>query len=368
MPAFKSQHYVPQFYMRYFADATGKCIGIHVLKSGKRIANAPITGQACKDYFYGKDGGAERALGKVEGPTVPIINHLRAGDPPPEIGSEDHERLMFYIGIQHCRTLAAEAEHQNGSEQAAKSILKTQAELEGNETILRALNHVRIKRTNAVSEMLGYATVAASLLTDLRLLLVRNHSGVPFIASDTPVVLHNRLYEGSGQIGVTGYANIGLQIILPLGPDLALLAYDGAAYRVEGAVDGAVRLMDLDAVGLINDLQWENAHAVLILPPNFDDDVLNEAAARWAGRRDSQRVIFHEEIMAVTNLEVRTRFGGGRRASCLRMDLPFMSTILPVPRPLQQFEIPPVRNPDKVDRVAKVFAQLDLQGLPRKPA
>lgn len=63
---------------------------------------------------------------------------------------------MFYIGIQHCRTLAAEAEHKERSEQAAKSILRTQAELEGNEQMLSALEHVRIKRTNAVSEVLGY--------------------------------------------------------------------------------------------------------------------------------------------------------------------------------------------------------------------
>lgn len=368
MPQFKSHHYVPQFYMRYFADETGKRIGIHVLKSGKHIPFAPISGQACKDYFYGRDGGTERALGKVEGPTVPIFDRLRAGNPPPEVGSEDHERLMFYIGIQHCRTLTAEAEHQQGSEQMAKSLLRTKAQLEGNEQILSALDHVRIKRTNAVSEVLGYATIAASLLTDLQLLLVHNHTGMPFIASDAPVVLHNRLYEETGQIGVTGYANIGLQIILPLGPELALLAYDGAAYRVEDAVNGGIRLTDLHAVGLINDLQWENAHAVLILPPNFDENALNETAPRWADLRNNQRVIFHDEIIAADDGELRTRFGGGRQASSLRMDLPFMSTALPAPLPLQQFEIPPVRNQDKVDRVDRAFARLDSLRSRKNPA
>jgi Protein of unknown function (DUF4238) len=98
------------------------------------------------------------------------------------------------------------------------------------ETLVSKID-LRLSHRNHDEAHAAYATIGASLLADLTLTLIRNDSDTPFIASDTPVVLHNRLYEGQS-VSVAGYANVGLQLFLPLGPRLTLFGFDGAAYAV----------------------------------------------------------------------------------------------------------------------------------------
>ena len=360
MPANKSHHYVPQMYMRLFSP-DGTRVGVFVIDGGRFVPQAPIRGQACRDYFYGKDPQAERAFGKVEGHAARIfaqaVEHRRLPYP----ASEDHEWLIFFLGIQHCRTMAAAEQHEEGSVKALKAALRRQAELEGNEVILENMDKVIFRRTNAVSEIVGYATIGANLLTDLSYVLVVNGSGLPFVSSDAPVVLHNRHYEGQ-RIGVTGYANVGLQLILPLGPELALLGYDAAAYGMALGTDGLIRLDDEADVRLINDLQWEAARAVLLVAPGTPEVELRARAAHWASRRKAERVVFSEEVVERSGSQVRTRQGGGEAPSSIALDLSFITPLLPKPPPLAAYEVPPFRDPARVartDRAFQAMAEMD---------
>ncbi len=359
MPQNKSHHYVPQMYMRLFAREGDNRIGVFVIDRRKFIPGAPIKGQACRDYFYGKDGRTERALGDIEGHAARIFGVVVRDRQLPAACSQDHECLIFYLGMQHARTVGAAEQHNEGSEKVAKSILRTKAELEGNSAIVEALDRVRIRRTNAVSELMGYTTIGASLLADLKLVLVENCSVVPFIASDTPVVFHNRLYEGQ-HISVTGYANVGLQLFLPLGPRLALFGFDAAAYEVAADARGVVQLDDPSDVELINDLQWEAAHAVLLTAPEMPEPLLQASATAWAALRQRERTIFREAVVEQSDDEMRTRHGSGAAPSAVTLDLSFVRCILPQPEPLGAWDIPPFREADRVARVDRMFEQMEL--------
>jgi len=358
MPEYKSHHYVPQMYMRLFSRPRENRIGVYVIENGRFIPNAPIRGQACRDYFYGKDPRTEKAFGEIEGQAAKVfadaVEHNRL--PAPE--SQEHEWLIFYLGIQHSRTVGAAAQHNEGSEKVAKAMLRRKAELEGNTQILEYLDKVRITRTNAVSEIVGYATIGANLLADLTFVLLHNDSDMPFIASDTPVVLHNRLYEGQ-HISVTGYANVGLQLFLPLGPHLMLFGFDPAAYRVETNAMGHIRIADGAQIRLINDLQWEAAHAVLLVATNTSLQELEASAAIWSSRRQAERTVFREEIVEQSDSEVRTRQGSGQVPSTISLDLSFVATRLPKPPSLGRYEIPPFRDPERVARTNRAFERLD---------
>jgi len=73
MPENKRQHYVPQAYLRLFSRANDNRIGVYAIDRGKLIPNASIRGQACRDYFYGKDGRTERAFSSIEGHAARIF-------------------------------------------------------------------------------------------------------------------------------------------------------------------------------------------------------------------------------------------------------------------------------------------------------
>lgn len=357
MPEHKSHHYVPQFFMRLFSTDARR-IGVFVINRRKFIRNAPIRGQACRDYFYGRNPNTERAFGSIEQQAAAIIADAIRSHRLPAPGSEAHEQLIFFLGIQHSRTLRAAEQHNEGSEKAVKAMMRRQAELEGNDYMLESVDKVRIRRTNSASEVVRYATIGANLLTDLKFVLVHNESDTPFIASDAPVTLQNRLYEAQ-RFSVTGYANVGLQLILPLGPWLLLMGYDEAAYDVRRDADQTVRVQNSADVRLLNDLQWEAAHAVLLTSPDTPEAELHSRATHWLECRKTERVVFQEEIVSQSATEVRTRQGGGQSPSAILLDLSFIGTRLPAPPRLDPFEVPPFRDPERVMQTDRAFERLD---------
>jgi len=351
MPENKSHHYVPQMYMRLFSDEDEKCVGVFALEKKKFIPSAPIKGQACKNYFYGKDGKAEKSFGKIETRVRSILREIIDNTNLPANGSEEYEFLMLYLALQHCRTTDAEAEHMEAAEKTVKSMLHRKATLEGNQIILDALPNVRIKRTNAISETVRVATVGASLLTDLNLMLLKNETDKAFISSDVPVVLHNRIYEDQTEFSATGFASVGLQVFLPLGPRYMLVCYDPGVYRA----DKVVHLTDLHAVNLLNELQWEAANKVLLVSPETTENELYERAANFTFEKEKERTIFREEVMSENDGELRTRHGSGAKPSSVLLDLPFISVIVARPDKVAPFEHPPIRDELKMAKVEAAF-------------
>lgn len=365
MPKHKRHHFVPQMYMRLFARPDENYVGVYVIDRGKFIPKAPIRGQAYRNYFYGKNPCVEKAFGAIEGRAAQIFADTVEHNRLPIPDSEEYEWLIFYLGIQHSRTMGAAEQHNERSEKLAKAMLRRKAELEGDRRILDALDKVRIRRTNAVAEVVRYTTIGASLLADLTFVLIRNESDALLIASDTPVVLHNRLYENQ-PISVIGYANIGLQLFLPLGPRLALFGYDASAYAIKGRESDVVSVDDPAQIRLLNDLQWEAAHAVLLGSPDTSPDQFSSNAAYWKLRRQSGRAVFCEEIVERSPREVRTRHGSGHIPSAITLDLEFVRTILPTPSTLGLYEIPPVRDQACIARVERALQAMEVWDAKRR--
>lgn len=344
MTARKSHHYVPQFYMRLFSGLTAGRIGVYLIDKDRFIPGASIKGQACKDYFYGRDGVAEEAFGEIENATAPVLKAIMEGSLP-QPGSVAYHALILYLALQHSRTIEAEAQLAEGAEQAMRAMLRTKFELEGNQQMLEGLELVRIRRTHTIREAVMAGTIGAMLLTDLTLLRVHNDSDVPFLASDAPVVLHNRMFEATKAVGTAGYANVGLQLFLPLGPRDLLLGYDAEAYASVGETNGTICFDDPALARLLNDLQWEVASAVMLTNPAMDEGEMRSAAARWRPYRGGSRMIVRHEIVSRSEDEVRSRQGAGRRPSIIALDLPFLRQTLPSPPPLGDYDVAPSRDP-----------------------
>lgn len=151
------------------------------------------------------------------------------------------------------------------------------------------------------------------------------------------------------------YANVGLQLFLPLGPRLAVFGFDKKAYVPQTGVEGLITVDDDAHVRLINDLQWEAAHSVLLVPSDISEEVLRASAFDWSGGRRGERTIVLEEIVYQSDSEARTRYGSGEAPSTVQLDLPFVTCRLPKPTRLAPWEVPAFHDPERVARVDRAF-------------
>jgi len=70
----KNQHFVPQFFQRFFSyENNGKTIGMFNTQLNRFKSNVPISSQLSSDYFYGKDGNLESWLSQLERDSAPNL-------------------------------------------------------------------------------------------------------------------------------------------------------------------------------------------------------------------------------------------------------------------------------------------------------
>jgi hypothetical protein len=113
MPDNKRHHYVPQFYLRLFANQPKrKGISLYNLRSNKHVRNAPIDRQAYRNYFYSKVSLYEKSLADLEGVAAPLFQKIVAQDYVPTPREPDHNTLITFVLFLYRRTVAA-ADEQN---------------------------------------------------------------------------------------------------------------------------------------------------------------------------------------------------------------------------------------------------------------
>ena len=346
MPQKRHQHFVPQMYMRKFSP-DDRSIGLYNLHSGAWTTQASIKDQAWRPYLYGKDLETENKLAKLEGVTDNILKEvISSGRPPPRFSDAFYTMVMFVIA-QEFRTVEAAAYQNEMASKLCKHILKR--ELKASE-LLEMLPDITLELTDPFERMLSHVVEMSPIVHDLKLKLIRNRSGVPFITSDHPVVLHNQLYQNNPERRPLGLACEGLQIILPISAELALIFYDPGAYRVGRIGSDIVHITAAKEAENMNGLQWMRASQNILFPPGVDVDQLRASAAVYMPIRNEQRVELSSQVFMTP---------GGRRAELVSTDRSPQKTTLALsaihtrtsPKPLHPFTGFPVRNETWVEKV-----------------
>lgn len=342
MPENKRQHFVPQFYLRNFAGPGGGTLGVFNLKANRFIAPAKLKSQAAKSWLYGADGETERHFGIIEGAAASAIRRVLLTGRPPQRFREDHHRLITFVMLQIGRTPAAAIFANRQLDAIAKSLLRQQ---EAAPEILASLDRIKISDGNAVHNTTAMALLGAPAVFDLTFKLFENVSQAPFVTSDHPASLHNRLCEGVVDINVTGFGVTGLQIWLPLSPRYALMFYDENAYRIGRPDSRIVRVMSPAHVAQLNALTWWGAHENVYAAPDTDPTFLISGAEAIRPLRQDSRIWIEEEVLERTETTKRVRAVYRTTSSPLRLDLPFLRTILKTPH-LPDIQEVPMRMPD----------------------
>lgn len=273
MPANKSQHFVPRCYLRAFcADGDGAAINLFNMARERSIEAAPAKGQCAKPYFYGRDGALERALQEPEGEYGEIMR--RVIDNPHAATQSDLRTLHAFMLLQSYRSAAwidgairlAEAERALLADEATPELLES----------LAVTHEMALELAlDAFSHSLGGTA-------HLQTRIILNRTTVPFFTSDDPVVYTNRFHLQKDVLGGAGLSSPGAMLLMPLTPQLLLLSFDPAIYRLEKRL-GEIGIIDRIAdITSFNELQAVRGHANLYFL-NWSDRTLVESTYHKAG-------------------------------------------------------------------------------------
>ncbi len=245
----RRHHYVPQFYLRAFASAPRR-INVFNLERGRAIMNASLRDQCHRHRLYGEPEDLENAFADFEGRTAPVLAMIAATRNPPQPGSQDHVALVAFVAMQLVRTTAARRRVKQGSDRLAN------AAFDGAPPPGFVPNQIQ-------SMALALSTLPHMMpaLHDLKAHAIIAGPGQQFVTSDNPGYRYNQYCEGSGGQGVTGVACRGLQVFLPVSPQVTVLLFDAGVYKVgkRGTAPSSVATAtDVDAINLLQFITAEN--------------------------------------------------------------------------------------------------------------
>lgn len=215
----KNQHYVPQFYLRNFSK-DGKTIGCCYVNGdkSKHIEAAPIKSQASEDYFYSHHTKLETEFAKLENIAKTIIQKILSDDFK-QLNCEEQIFIKEFILFQHIRTpyIANSYEHSlnnffnqiNGTDDGKKRI------------------EIKRKQIFVLSTLMPQIPKAAKRF---KLVVLENHSDIPFITSTEPVTFFNP-YQKKRKTETGGFYQHGGMLFYPISAKKAILLYDKNAYR-----------------------------------------------------------------------------------------------------------------------------------------
>ena len=265
MVEYKNQHYVPEFYLRGFANEDER---IQLYNTEARMEFDESISDVCsRDYFYSKDKNVEveTTLSKIEGTLVEGLGSIvdaEAGRDSSQVSSEQWFLVMSFLTLQDTRTARSQREIEGDSDFFFEKFVEWGVESgELSEDILERVksDEVRLEwdQTPQLGPML-HQLHTGILLSDLEGVVLKNDTDSDLITSDHPVVRHNPYFAGEGHPQVVGYQSRGLQIHCPLTPDLYLLLWDPECYEFEERNAGSMIIESDETIRELNRLQLVN--------------------------------------------------------------------------------------------------------------
>lgn len=308
MPEHKNQHYVPQHFLRGWAD--DERISVYHIYDGAIPVKTSISKVCSENYLYGNPTHVERELHKLEGLHQKSLDTLRNGGYLPDLTLWERLLLLSFITTQRTRSKSTRKSINEGDELLREGIRDdlvsdryddlvdwtSELTLEEKEDTLVDATTLGIHLEMIVLGIFGYRT-----LEDLEPVMLRNVADEEFVISDTPIITDNPQFK-SDRV-VSGFAEPGLQLYCPIGPKRVLLLYDSTAYDINSNFRRQVLLKSQKAVDEVNLLQFHTADNV-VLHNSCSEEYLDRLSSRMDEFRRRDRIIYEMEVDGETrNIE-----------------------------------------------------------------
>ncbi len=264
----KNQHYVPQFYLRYFS-VDKKNVGAYILKSGKNIHSVSIKGQASGDYFYSDSMEMEKTLGALEVRAKGVIDTIIAAPTKP-LSKEEKDTLFEFTVVQLGRT-EAQAKVVKAFHKIPDLLPERLANIGKPDLGEMAKDKFsdfigKLPPFPAVLSVAVYAEISYTIRDlDVKVLII-NRKGKAFITSDNPVAKYDQFMERM-KLETYGLRSRGLQIFFPLSPQIGVMYYDPECYKLGHEEKEYVEVDQEKDIDELNKLTACNSDEVLYYDP-----------------------------------------------------------------------------------------------------
>lgn len=267
----KNQHYLPKFYLRNFSiNSNQKQIGVFNIASKFFHQTAKLKTQGSKNFFYGHDGIIENNLSNIEGSLATILKNILTEKMIPVKMSTSHIDLLAFVGLTDLRNPIVIQNIIESNKQIKQRLLELHPETDVDNLV------PIITQEDAIETALSGLEAAIENMIDLDYKLLINKTKIPFLTSDFPIVKYNQfLEERRWKHGKTGYGCTGLQIVIPLNPDISIILYDSMVYKVGNRHDNHLNItLDAD-VNQLNLLQFINCFENIFFNESIKEHYLN---------------------------------------------------------------------------------------------
>jgi hypothetical protein len=178
--------------------------------------------------------------------------------------------------------------------------------------VAQAPDTFRMAVREAVQLAMGMFVEMLEEVADLKVCLLRNRTGLPFVTSDDPAIMTNRwyLHGERARWGAIGIGKAGALSFLPLSPNTFCVVYDGDVYSIPHQ-DGWAEIRRVEDVRALNEHQLLNCRANVFYQGWPDSDTIREEFHRVSPRRPEPRhrinaAIFDKEENGYTRYKVVT--------------------------------------------------------------
>lgn len=283
MASNKNQHFVPKAYLRPFANDDQRSINLYALGSKRFVEGASIKSQCSRNYFYGSEPVFEEFIQFFEGRYGQAMGRLQRR----EIKVSDIGEMFDFFVLQYLRTPHQLAQRKEVFEAFRNTVIGGKPLHEVHEEAQKPIDDQR-----EMQQQIYIAAKAGKMLHDLRPVFLINRTKIPFVTSDNPACVTNRLYTQRYKDHTSGLIQSGTAIFLPLTSRLAFMGYDYDVFQPFG--DGIEHhVWNERDVDRVNELQAQLATQTLYFTAWADREYVAHLAERCAGmRRDNWAFIW----------------------------------------------------------------------------
>ena len=278
----KKQHYIPRLLLKNFSKNKKDVYRVEVYDSqrNKTYNNVSITNTFSQNYFYDKDNIVEKYLcNSIETPASLVIERIL--DNPYTPYDPKPIDILRFISVQLSRTPKALTDTLKWIDKSTSALIEQALKLNNYDPETPPKFVIKNPRNILVKRVLD-AALDCPLIQDLEWHVFINKSHRPFILSDHPVVHYNWFLKNSNDKRYTSITSCGLQIFMPLSPEVTYCLYDKNVYKIGSKNENYSLLSSSCDIDILNQLQVLNRDSIIVYRDIESQEYVQELCSNFS--------------------------------------------------------------------------------------